>query len=139
MSDEKEPEMMHDHVLRNYFEKFLPVGVEVKSIPLKQISFKIVPVEPHPQPRASTPRAVAALAAAAASAKCRLEAGAVCPRKLDAPRCVIENGVSRDIVKCGLARVVSDEGKEAFKLTAAGVAAIRRQVAPAVMAQYGWR
>lgn len=129
--------MDHDE-LRTYFERFLPPHVKVKGLPLKHVSFPIAVVGPHPQSRRATPRAIAALAAAAASADCGLEEGAICSRRLIEPRCVIENGVARDIAKSGLARIVRHRGEDAFQITAAGAAAVRKQVSAAVLAEYGW-
>lgn len=100
---------------------------KVDSVPIKPIS-QMKPIRhstPHPQPRKLTPRLTYALIASAAAHRLQFST----PLKI--PRCfiyksvtgIIENGVSRDILRAGLAIVqpTDDPRDEIFTLNASQV------------------
>ncbi len=119
-------------VLNRYLKSF---GL-VNSTCIKPLSqFKsLVPTTPHPSPRKPSPRMCYALMASAVAHGLSLEAGVVIPRLFshspdlddwDFPvpnnvTAIIERGVSRDILKAGLAslRPVTEVIDEAFVLDA---------------------
>lgn len=104
----------------------------VESVPVKPINqiSRILPTTPHPNARAPTPRCAFALIASASASGQQIKAGAELPRMFvyDGVTGIVENGVSRDILKAGMADLVDspDPRGEKFKLSADHVALITR-------------
>jgi uncharacterized protein len=127
-------------VLNRYLRSFGLVG----STCIKPLSqFKaLIPTTPHPSPRSPSERMCYALMASASAHGLNFEPGVVIPRQFshhvdpkewpdefEAPssvEAIIERGVSRDILKSGLAdlRSAEDVTREAFVLNAEQVAMI---------------
>ena len=119
-----------DNVERAVLNRFLQSIAPVDSVPVKPASqiARILPTTPHPSARRPTRRAACALVASAAAHGRPLVGGVVIPRcfLFEGVRGVIENGVSRDLVKAGLATLVpaADPSDEAFALDGGQCAAI---------------
>lgn len=94
----------------------------VDSVPIKpkkQIA-RILPTTPHPNPRRPTLRCAYALLASMIATGRSLSDGASIPRSFtyQGVEAVIENGVSRDILKAGMASLIqsADPSEERFNL-----------------------
>lgn len=123
-----------DNPERAALNRFLQSIGPVDSVPVKplyQIA-KVLPTTPHPSPRKPTPRCAYALIASASAWALRLVGGVRIPRTFtyEGVRAVIENGVSRDILKAGMASLVPhiDPCLEEFAVTDAQVANLIRLV-----------
>ena len=116
-----EPTNNHERATLN---RFLQGIGPVSSVPVKPISqiSHILPTTPHPNARKPTKRAAYALLASASACGIRLEAGVEIPRRFEfqSVDAIIENGVSRDILKAEMAHLISadDPREELFKLSA---------------------
>lgn len=94
----------------------------VQSVPIKPISqiARILPTTPHPNPRNPTKRSAYALIASASANGITLTPGCTIPRCFTylGVQGIIENGVSRDILKAGMADLItaSDPQDELFTL-----------------------
>ena len=116
-----------------------PVGsVPVK--PIRQIS-RILPTTPHPQPRSPTARCAYALIASASASGQQLGPGVCLPRAFfyQGVEAIIENGVSRDIAKAGMADLVTSEDprREAFRLSADHIALLATLVGKTTLTERG--
>ena len=114
-----EPE---DNPERATLNRFLQAIGPVASVPIKpvcQIS-RILPTTPHPNPRAPSLRCAYALIASASASGAAFTPGVCLPRSFtyEGVEAVIENGVSRDILKAGMAVLLSadDPRGEHFRL-----------------------
>ena len=94
----------------------------VQSVPIKpakQMS-RILPTTPHPKPRKPTARCAYALVASAAAHGLSFKRGMRIPRSFEyeGVKGIIENGAARDLIKAGMAALVSttDPIDEAFDL-----------------------
>jgi hypothetical protein len=99
----------------------------VASVPIKpvrQIS-RILPTLPHPKPRSPSLQCAYALIASASATATRLLPDVSIPRAFtyQGVDAIIENGVSRDLIKAGMATLVSadDARNEQFRLSKAQV------------------
>lgn len=114
------PENNPDRATLNRF--LLGIG-PVESVPVKPVSqmARILPTTPHPSPRTPTPRCAFALIASASASGLQIATGALLPRMFTYDRVIgiIENGVARDILKAGMADLVSnpDPRSEQFLLS----------------------
>jgi hypothetical protein len=116
-----------------------PVGsVPVK--PMDQIT-RILPTTPHPQPRSPTPRCAYALIASASASGQQLVPSVLLPRAFSyqGVAAIIENGVSRDILKAGMASLVAapDPTGEAYALSADNIVLLTRLVGREALAGRG--
>lgn len=116
-----------------------PVGsVPVK--PIRQIS-RILPTTPHPQPRSPTARCAYALIASASASGQQLGPGVCLPRAFfyQGVEAIIENGVSRDITKAGMADLIMSEDprREAFRLSADHIALLATLVGKSTLTERG--
>ncbi len=94
--------------VNTFFHKIMEGHESVAVKPLS--SFKARPISAHPQSRTPTPRQATALIASAVANRVMLEADCRIPRrmKIGGINSIIENGVSRDIIKSGLALMDPD-------------------------------
>jgi len=126
---------------RRTANRFFQSLCRVASVPIKPLS-KFVPERLHAN-RASlamTPRQAAALAASAILNRILITEGAVIPRLLDVEGvpAAIENGVGRDILSSGMARLSDITcGRETLALTRAGSRYILRQLDRKVLIDAG--
>lgn len=114
-------------IINRTFQEFAPV----KSVPIKPLKgFKAVSLAPHPRPHGYSPREAAALFISSVFNGVLIEDGAIIPRlvKIKGIDGIIENGVGRDILVAGWAKIIPNEDPklEQFKLTKTGVEALRR-------------
>ena len=126
-------------VLNRFLLGIGPVGsVPVK--PVRQIS-RILPTMPHPQPRSPTARCAYALIASAAASGQQLAPGVRVLRAFSyqGVEAIIENGVSRDIIKAKMADLVPDKDarREAFELSADHIALLISLVGEASLIERG--
>lgn len=111
-----------DNLERATLNQFLQGIGPVKSVPIKPISqiARILPSTPHSNARKPTLRAAYALIASASANGCNFSYPCVIPRRLVYKNVegIIENGVSRDILKAGMADLVtsSHPTKEQYSL-----------------------
>lgn len=124
-----EPSRNPERVVLN---RFLQVGsVPVK--PLSQIA-RILPTTPHPSPRSPTLRCAYALVASASAAARQLSPGVRLPRLFHygGVAGIIENGVARDLLKAGMASLVTaaDPREEQFELNEAQIGFLERLMGP---------
>lgn len=111
-----------DNVERAVLNRFLQGIGAVKSVPIKPVSqIKVIrPTTPHPNSRRATPRSAFALVASASANGLSLRPGIRIPRTFEfqGVEGIIENGVSRDLVKAGLAvcKPAADPKDEVFLL-----------------------
>jgi len=102
-----EPENNPQRAILNLF--LLGIGT-VDSVPIKPVSQmnRILPSTPHPNPRRASARCAYALIASAIAHGMTLEAGMLIPRSFtyEGVEAIIENGVSRDILKAGMAKLI---------------------------------
>jgi hypothetical protein len=116
-----------DNPERAVLNKFLLSIGPVASIPIKPLSQikRILPSSPHPSPRSPTARCAYALIASASAEGLQLVDGVRLSRTFTygGVRAVIENGVSRDILKAGMAHLVSADAPvdEKYQLSAAHI------------------
>lgn len=107
---------------RAVLNTFLQGIGEVGSVPIKPVSQlgRILLTTPHPNARKPTKRNAYALIASASASGFQLKAGVVLPRsfRYQGVHAVIENGVSRDIMKSGIADLVKSTNPldEAFSI-----------------------
>ncbi len=106
---------------RSIANRFFLKLKNVESVTIKpEGSFKVKSLEPHPNQRKNTPRMAATLAASAIANRVMLEDGCVLPRRMMLEDCqyIIENGVGRDMLKSGIATLITNNNSkyEAFKL-----------------------
>ena len=126
---------------RRVANRFFQTLCRVGSVPIKPLS-KFAPERLHAN-RASlsmTARQAAALAASAILNRVMIRDGAVIPRLLlvDGVAAAIENGVGRDILSSGMARLVDTTcGRETFGLTLAGSRNILSQLDRRVLVDAG--
>lgn len=96
---------------RAKLNRFLQGIGPVKSVPVKPISqiSRVLPTQPHTQPRKPTLRCAYALLASACAHGLRIEPNVEIPRSFvfEGVQGVIENGVARDILKAKMADLVS--------------------------------
>lgn len=109
---------------RATLNRFLQAIGPVASVPIKpvgQIS-RILPTTPHPNPRSPSLRCAYALVASASASGTAFTPGVCLPRSFtyEDVEAVIENGVSRDILKAGMADLLAahDPRREQFQLSA---------------------
>ena len=127
---------------RRIANRFFKALLDVGSVPIKQVgSLPFESLTPHPSPRRPTPRQAAALAASAISNRVLIEDGALIPRSMsiEGVQFVVENGVGRDILKSGLAALVtaSTPASEMFRLTSTGRVAILANVSRDILISGG--
>ncbi|MFK5979824.1 MAG: GIY-YIG nuclease family protein [Rhizobiaceae bacterium] len=97
---------------------------EVESVPIKPANqmARILPTTPHPNKRHPTARCAYALIASAAAHGLPIASGVRIPRSFTYERVegIIENGVARDLVKAGMAKLFSADNPrdEIFMLSA---------------------
>jgi hypothetical protein len=112
-----------DNPERATLNRFLQAIGPVESVPIKPASqiARILPSTPHPSARSPTPRCAYALVASACASGKPLIVDVQVPRcfSFEGVRAVIENGVSRDILKAGMAELIpsSNPRDEAFRLS----------------------
>jgi hypothetical protein len=113
-----------DNPARAILNRFLLGIGPVSSVPVKPVSqmSRILPSTPHPQPRAPTLRCAYALIASASASAQQLKAGVRLPRAFtfQGVQAVVENGVSRDLLKSGMAELEPSDvaTSEIYKLSA---------------------
>jgi hypothetical protein len=126
-------------ILNRFLQGIGPVG----SVPVKPIDqiTRILPTTPHPQPRSPTPRCAYALIASASASGQQLVPGAVLPRAFvyQGVDAIIENGVSRDILKAGMASLVAapDPAGEGYLLSADNIAVLAQLVGQEALVERG--
>lgn len=127
-----EPEDNPERAVLNRFLR--SVGGEIGSIPIKPIGQlgRILPSTPHPIKRQPTVRAAYALIASASAEGLMLGDGVQISRAFsyEGVRGIIENGVSRDLLKAGMATLVTadDPSEEKYQLSSGQVDLIARLV-----------
>ncbi len=115
-------------------EFFASIAGQQDSVPIKPLGARRLEITaPHPSVRAPTKRMAVVLVAAAIASERIIAAGSILPRvfNMNSRLFVIENGISRDMLKAGM--VVVEPGAtspvdELFRLTSAGCAAVLRFV-----------
>lgn len=113
----------HGNPERAILNRFLQGIGSVKSVPIKPVSqiSRILPTLPHTQPRSPSLRCAYALVASACATGTQLTPGVLIARmfRYQDVDAIIENGVSRDLVKAGMASVVSGNSPtdEKFRLS----------------------
>lgn len=128
---------------RSTLNRFLQSIGPVASVPVKPIAQlgRILPTTPHPSPRKPTARSAYALIASASAWGIRLEAGTQIPRKFryEGVEAIIENGVARDILKAGMASLISsaDPRGELFSVNDGQVRMIAGLVGSKMLAARG--
>lgn len=126
-------------VLNRFLQSIGPVG----SVPVKPIDqiTRILPTSPHPQPRSPTLRCAYALIASASASGKQLVPGVTLPRAFsyEGVAAIIENGVSRDILKAGMASLVAnaDPAAEAFSLSEQNIALLSSLVGREALVRRG--
>ena len=112
---------------RAILNKFLQGIGGVRSVPIKPVSqiSRILPTKPHPNPRSPSLRCAYALIASACATGIQLKPGALVPRAFSyqGVDAIIENGVSRDLVKAEMATVIAgvEPRDERFQLSASQI------------------
>lgn len=93
-------------ILNRFLQSIGPLG-SVPAKPVRQIS-RLLPTTPHTQTRTPSKRCAYALIASAIAHGQRIAPGVEIPRRFsyDGVDAVIENGVSRDLVKANMAELV---------------------------------
>lgn len=115
---------------RAALNRFLQGIGPVKSVPIKPISqiARVLPSTPHSSPRQPTARCAYALIASASANGIQLEPGVEIPRNFihEGVEGVIENGVSRDLLKAGMADLIPspEPREERYMLSADHIALI---------------
>ncbi|MBI1209877.1 MAG: GIY-YIG nuclease family protein [Alphaproteobacteria bacterium] len=128
---------------RATLNRFLQGIGPVASVPVKPIGqiARILPTTPHPSPRQPTLRAAYALIASASAWGLQLENDVRIPRRFtfEDVNAIVENGVSRDILKAGMATLIpsSDPSAEAFALSAPQVGIMVSLVGREMLAERG--
>lgn len=108
---------------RAVLNRFLQAIGPVRSVPIKPVCqiARILPSTPHPSPRKATLRCAYALIASASAHGLVLEPGVRIPRSFvyEDVEGVIENGVSRDLLKAGMADLIpsADPKREEYALS----------------------
>jgi hypothetical protein len=119
-----------DRRVANQF--FSSISGQQDSVPIKPLGAKRLEMTtPHPSARNPTKRMAIVLVTAAIASQRMITQGSILPRlfEMDGRPLVIENGVSRDMLKAGMIVVEAGATKpecEMFRLTDAGCAAILR-------------
>ncbi len=115
-----EPENNAERAILNRFLQGIGPVSSVPVKPARQIS-RVLPTEPHPSPRRPSLRCAYALIASASATGIRLVPETSVPRAFtyQGVDAIIENGVSRDLIKAGMASLVrsSDPHSESFRLS----------------------
>ena len=96
---------------------FLELCSQVRSVPVRPLSeFRPMPLTPHRQARSATVRMAAALAASAIASRTLLQPECVVPRSFHVQGVAmsIENGAGADILKSGLATLVTSHDPAAL-------------------------
>lgn len=115
-----EPDENPERAILNRF--LLGIG-DVRSVPIKPVSqiLRILPTTPHPNPRSPSLRCAYALIASACATGAQLKPDVLIARafRYQGVDAIIENGVSRDLVKAGMATVISavEPRDEQFQLS----------------------
>ncbi len=126
-----EPENNPDRSTLNRFLRSIGPVDSVPIKPIRQIT-KILPTTPHPKPRQPTLRSAYALMACASASRLQFSSGVRLPRafEYEGVTAIIENGVSRDLVKAGMAELIAstDPQLEFFRLAASHGSIIERLV-----------
>lgn len=122
-----------DNPERAILNAFVLAIAKMRSVVLKPTSqFTIRPTLSHPSPRKHTLRQAVALAAACSASGQSLKSGVIIPRMVvvESVEAFVENGVSCDIAKSGLARVelTEDPKDELFALNAQQTEAVAQLV-----------
>jgi hypothetical protein len=113
-------------------EFFASIAGQQDSVPIKPLGARRLEMTaPHPSVRTPTKRMAIVLVAAAIASERMIAAGSVLPRvfEMNSRLFVIENGVSRDMLKAGMTSIEPGSTKpeeEMFRLTSAGYAALVR-------------
>ena len=129
-----------DYALVNrFFTTFMP---NTEAVPIKPVGkLRVQPLSPHPKPRSISQRQCAALLASAVAHRIVLAPGCEIPRRLTyaGTQYLIENGVGRDILKSGVARLSSSSRpcEEVFELTAQGFEAITNHFGRGFLESHG--
>ena len=135
-----EPEDNPERAILNRFMLALGPVASVPVKPITQLS-RILPSTPHPNARSPTPRSAYALVASAAAHGIQLGEGVRIPRAFEfgGVGAIIENGVSRDILKAGMASLVSavDPVDEAYELSSGQVGLLKQLVGATALAERG--
>lgn len=110
---------------RRIANRFFQALCEVKSVPIKALGgkFKAERLHANRSSFAPSPRQAAALAASAIANRVLIEPGAILPRRMmvDGVDMAIENGVGRDILSSGMAKLAdATVGREVFAITGVG-------------------
>jgi hypothetical protein len=120
-----------DNPNRATLNRFLQGIGPVESVPIKPIDqiSRVLPTTPHPNARSPTVRNAYALIASASAIGSRFVANITLPRTFtyQGVTAIIENGVSRDILKSGLSNLIPavDPREERFSLSASQVELIK--------------
>lgn len=128
---------------RATLNRFLLSIGPVASIPVKPINqiARILPSTPHPSPRSPTLRCAYALIASASAEGLPLVEGVEVSRSFtyEGVKGVMENGVSRDLLKAGMASLVQsdDPANERYRLSSAQIALISDLVGHQHLAERG--
>ncbi|MEM9499902.1 MAG: GIY-YIG nuclease family protein [Pseudomonadota bacterium] len=113
-----------DDAERNLANRWFQSIVSVSSVPVKSIGrYRVEAVFRNRDSFAMSARQAGALAASAIANRVLLEPGCDIPRRIvfGGVEMIIENGVGRDIISSGMARLgCADLGMETFRLTSAG-------------------
>lgn len=132
-----------DNPARATLNRFLQSIGPVGSVPVKPINqiARILPTTPHPQARSPTARCAYALVASASAGGLELRPGVRIPRTFvyQGVGSIIENGVARDLVKAGMASLVSGAlpKDEEFELGAAQIDLVCRLVGREALVKLG--
>lgn len=132
-----------DNPERAVLNRFLQAIGPVRSVPIKpagQIA-RILPSTPHPSPRKPSLRCAYALVASASAHAVTLEPGVRIPRSFvhEGVEGVVENGVSRDILKAGMADLVasSDPKQEKYALSSRQIETVTNLLGHKALEQRG--
>lgn len=112
---------------RGILNRFLTSIGPVESVPIKPIKqmSRILPSTPHPSKRSPTARSAYALIASASAEAVRLADGALISRSFEyeGVQAILENGVSRDLLKADMATLVSADNPvdERYRISSAQV------------------
>ncbi|MHC2253174.1 hypothetical protein ACVILK_002866 [Bradyrhizobium embrapense] len=115
-----EPENNPDRAILNRLLQGIGPVSSVPVKPVRQMS-RVLPTEPHPNPRTPSLRCAYALIASASATGSRLLPETSVPRAFtyQGVDAIIENGVSRDLIKAGMASLVRSNNPhtESFRLS----------------------
>jgi len=135
-----EPENNPERATLNRFLQGIGPVASVPTKPISQLA-RILPTTPHPSPRKPTLRAAYALIASASAWGLQLDSEVRIPRRFTfkGVEAIVENGVSRDILKAGMAKLISnvDPCAEEFMLSKQQVGTIISLVGHEMLAARG--